>query len=276
MRAGYAARVFEAHGIVRTVYTAGIGPAVLLMPEMPGISPELLRLANWIRAAGFTVTLPSLFGEPLAEPDPAQSIAVFKRTCMLAEFRDLAVDGSRPITRWLRSLALDLHSRCGGRGVAAIGLCFTGNFAIGLLVEPRVVAAVLGHPSMPMEDPAATGLTPAEAAAVQQRQRREPCPVLALRFRGDRWCTAARMQGFEALLGDRLERLELPDEAARSDPAPFFRDVVRCAHSVLTGHLVDRAGAATLEARDRVIDFLIRELRPGNEPADARCARSSS
>lgn len=55
-------------GATKTVYMAGSGPAVILMPEMPGISPDLVRFAGWIRDAGFTVYVPSLFGTDGAYP----------------------------------------------------------------------------------------------------------------------------------------------------------------------------------------------------------------
>ena len=48
--------------ITKTVYVAGTGPAVIVMHEMPGISPHVARFARWVRDAGFTVYMPSLFG----------------------------------------------------------------------------------------------------------------------------------------------------------------------------------------------------------------------
>src|SRR4051794_16208743 len=49
----FSRREVAVEGLVKTVYVAGSGPAVILMPEMPGISPDVLRLARWIRDAGF-------------------------------------------------------------------------------------------------------------------------------------------------------------------------------------------------------------------------------
>ena len=42
-------------GITKTVHVAGSGPAVIVMTEMPGISPYVARFARWVRDAGFTV-----------------------------------------------------------------------------------------------------------------------------------------------------------------------------------------------------------------------------
>ena len=53
----------------KRVYVAGSGPAVIVMTEMPGISPHVARFARWVRDAGFTVYMPSLFGRDGAVPD---------------------------------------------------------------------------------------------------------------------------------------------------------------------------------------------------------------
>jgi hypothetical protein len=47
---------------------------------------------------------------------------------------------------------------------------------------------------------------------------------------------------------------------ANPNPAPFFRDIVGCPHSVVTAHLVDEAGHPTLQARDEILDFLAERL----------------
>lgn len=77
-------------GVMRPVYQAGSGPAVVVMAEMPGISPQVARFARWVRDAGFTVFMPSLFGRDGAVPAVDEGIAVFRRTCVSAEFRALA------------------------------------------------------------------------------------------------------------------------------------------------------------------------------------------
>jgi dienelactone hydrolase len=82
-------RRIEIDGIARIVHVTGTGPAVVVMPEAPGISPHLARFARWVRDAGFTVWMPSLFGRDGALPDAEESIATFKRTCVSAEFRAL-------------------------------------------------------------------------------------------------------------------------------------------------------------------------------------------
>ena len=86
-------------GIGKKVYTAGQGPAVVVMTEMPGISPHVARFARWVRDAGFTVYMPSLFGRDGAVPRTEEGVAVFKQACISAEFRALAAGQSSPVTQ---------------------------------------------------------------------------------------------------------------------------------------------------------------------------------
>ncbi len=254
-------RRIEIEGLAKTVHVAGSGPAVIVMPETPGISPHLARFARWVREAGFTVWMPSLFGRDGAVPDAEEAIATFKSTCISAEFRKLAADQASPITQWLRAIARIAHQDCGGPGVGAIGMCFTGNFALSMMLEPAMLAPVLCQPSMPLEDAAALESSPAELAAVRERLDRDDLTVQGWRFAGDRFCTAQRFAAYSAALGDRFEGHVLPDAAASTqDLPPFFEHVIKGAHSVVTVHLIDEAGQPTLAARDEILAFFAKRL----------------
>ncbi|MFD9125398.1 dienelactone hydrolase family protein [Kitasatospora sp. NPDC059571] len=255
-------RTIDVDGTHKTVYVTGTGPAVVLMPEMPGISPDVARLARWIRDAGFTVYLPSLFGTDGARATTEAGRDVMRRACVSAEFRAFAGGGTSPVTGWLRGLARTAHAECWGPGIGAIGLCFTGNFALTMALEPAVIAPVVNHPSLPLDDPAALELSAQDAAALADRIHRDNLTVLAYRFQGDTWCTGRRFAAYRALLGDAFDGRELPATAANPDPPPFFRDLVGCAHSVVTAHLVDRSGHPTVRARDEILDFLTARLAP--------------
>src|SRR3954466_10344816 len=173
----FARREITLDGATKAVYVAGSGPAVIVMAEMPGISPHVARFARWVRDAGFTVYMPSLFGRDGAVPTADEGTAIFQRACVSAEFRALAGNASRPVTEWLRALARLAHAECGGRGVGAIGMCFTGGFALAMMTEPAVVAPMLSQPSMPV--PAlgrrrgALGVSPDEIACARRRFRDE-------------------------------------------------------------------------------------------------------
>ena len=179
-----------------------------------------------------------------------------RRACVSAEFRAFAGQGSSPVTNWLRALARLAHAECGGPGVGAIGMCFTGNFALTMVLEPAVLAPVLCQPSLPLDDPGALESPPAELAAARARLERDGLSVLAYRFAGDRHCTAARFAAYSTALGERFVARVLPDSAAHPSPPPFFAEVVGSPHSVVTAHLVDAEGEPTRAARDEILAFL--------------------
>src|SRR6202034_136981 len=208
------ARTVTLDGVAKTVHVAGSGPAVIVMAEMPGISPHVARFSRWVRDAGFTVYMPSLFGRDGAVPGVDEGVAVFQRACVSAEFRAFAANESSPVTQWLRSLARLAHGECGGPGVGAIGMCFTGNFALTMMLEPAVLAPVLSQPSLPLDDPAGLEISSGELTAVKDRLDRDDLTVLAYRFDGDRFCTAQRFAAYAEALGDRFVPRVLPGEAA--------------------------------------------------------------
>jgi len=256
----FARREITLEGVAKRVYVDGSGPAVIVMSEMPGISPHVARFARWVRDAGFTVYMPSLFGRDGAVPGVEEGGAVFKQACVSAEFRAMAASQSSPVTRWLRALARLAHQQCGGPGVGAIGMCFTGNFALTMMLEPSMLAPVLSQPSLPLNDPGGLEIAPEEIKAVRDRLEREDLTVLAYRFVGDRFCRAERFAAYAAALGDRFVERVLPDSAANADLAPFFAVRVACPHSVVTAHLIDEAGQPTIAARDEILSFFTQRL----------------
>jgi dienelactone hydrolase len=247
-------------GVRKVVHVAGSGPAVIVMTEMPGISPHVARFSRWVRDAGFTVYMPSLFGRDGALPRVDEGTAVLRRACMSAEFRAFAANASSPATRWLRSLARLAHEQCGGPGVGAIGMCFTGNFALTMMLEPAMLAPVLSQPSLPLDDPAGIESAPEELAAIRERLEREDLTVMAYRFQGDRHCQAQRFAAYREALGERFLARVLPDSAANPDTPPFFEHVVASPHSVVTAHLIDEAGQPTIAARDEILAFFAQRL----------------
>lgn len=253
-------RLIALEGITKTVHVAGAGPAVIVMTEMPGISPYVARFARWVRDAGFTVYMPSLFGRDGAVPNAEEGTAVFQRACVSAEFRALAANESSPVTKWLRSLARFAHEECGGPGVGAIGMCFTGNFALTMMLEPSMLAPVLSQPSLPLNNPAGIEIAPEEVKAVRERLDRDDLTVLAYRFEGDKFCMAQRFAAYQAALGDRFIGRVLPDAAANKDVPPFFEQFVTTPHSVVTAHLIDEAGQPTIAARDEILEFFNQRL----------------
>jgi dienelactone hydrolase len=233
----------------RTVYVAGTGPAVIVMSEMPGIYPLVARFARWVRDAGFTVWMPHLFGFDGRPLSTGYMLSSMFRGCISREFRAFAANASSPVIDWLRALAAHAHPLCGGRGVGAIGMCFTGNFALSLMLEPAVRAPVLAQPSLPIGQRAGMHIAPAELAQIKERMEREDLTVLAYRFAGDAFCRAERFAAYQEALGDRFVGRVLPDTAA-NPKAPM-----RNPHSVVTAHLIDREGEPTRQAVDEILGF---------------------
>jgi dienelactone hydrolase len=258
----FAHREITLDDITKTVHVAGSGPAVIVMTEMPGISPHVARFSRWVRDAGFTVYMPSLFGRDGVVLSAEEGAAIFQRACVSAEFHALAANKSSPVTQWLRALARFAHEECGGPGVGTIGMCFTGNFALSMMLESSVLAPVLSQPSLPLDDPAGIEIAPSEVETIRQRLERENLTVLAYRFEGDRFCKAQRFAAYSEALGDRFIGRVLPDSAASTDVAPFFAKHVGCPHSVVTAHLIDEAGQPTIAARDEILAFFAQRLAP--------------
>jgi len=240
-------------GASKLVFVAGRGPAVIVMSELPGITPHVARFARFVRDAGFTVWMPRLFGDPGRPMSVGYAAGQIARACISREFRAFASNASSPVVAWLRALAAHAHPLCGGRGVGAIGMCFTGNFALSMLLEPAVRAPVLSQPSLPMQNRAGLHIAPEELAAVGERLRREDLRVLAYRFEGDPFCRAERFAAYEKALGDRFVGRVLPDASANPE-APMKP------HSVVTLHLVDRAGEPTRRAVDEILGFFRERL----------------
>jgi hypothetical protein len=81
-------------GTTKLIFVAGTGPAVIVMTEMPGISPQLARFARWVRAAGFTVWMPNLFGVPGRPLSMGYALASMVKGCISAELRAFAANAS--------------------------------------------------------------------------------------------------------------------------------------------------------------------------------------
>ena len=241
---GWGRREFTAGNRTRQVFQRGTGPGVIVIHEVPGITPKVVAFANDVVASGFTVVMPSLVGTPgraLSAPYGASSLL---KVCVAREFANWALQQTSPIITWLRALATDLHASAGGPGVGAVGMCFSGGFALGMMVDSVMVAPVLSQPSMPfaLGKPARhadLNLSPADAQRVGERAA-AGCEVLGLRFDDDK-LVGTRFDSLRALLGDAFIAVELPSTSKRD-------------HSVLT----EQRDEASVQ---RVINFLKSKLQ---------------
>jgi dienelactone hydrolase len=215
----------------------GVGPGVVVIHEIPGITPKVEAFANEVVDAGFTVVLPSLFGTP-GVPQGLGSISkALARVCVSSEFVAWHAGRTSPVTRWLGALADELHTELGGPGVGALGMCFTGGFALGMMVTGPVVAPVLSQPSTPFPVSRRLrgdlNLSPADLAVVKEKVA-AGCQVLGLRYQGDP-AVGTRFDTLRSELGDGFVAVELPgkghsvmtehrDEASVQRVLAFFKD----------------------------------------------------
>lgn len=255
---GWQSTPFTGAGISHDVYEKGAGPGVVLVPELPGISPEVLGLGEHLVEQGFTVAIPSLFGTPGRAISGGYIAREVARVCVSAEFRAFATGARRPVADHLRALARDLASRTPGPGVGVIGMCFTGGFALAAAVDEVVLAPVLSQPSVPFpisatrrRDP---GVSEDEFATVAARTTDSGLCLLGLRFSQDRACPPDRFATLRARLGDAFEIIEL--DSSKDNAGGFGT----AAHSVLTGEVRERPGHPAFAARERVVEFLRERL----------------
>lgn len=237
------------HGpYTRPVYRRGHGPAVIVIHEMPGLHPLVVRFADRVAAAGMTVFCPKLFGvagRPVSHPGSA--LTMLGGLCVRREFNVWAAGKSSAIADWLRVLARKAHADCGGKGVGAVGMCFTGGFALAMMTEPAVVAPVLSQLSLPMgKAKGGIDAAPAEIACAKRRFADEDLSMIGLRFRGDPFVTDERFDTLKREFGDRFEAIELDPKDARPGG-------LKHPHSVLTINLADTG--PTKAAEQRVIQF---------------------
>ena len=234
---------FTAATITRDTYRRGTGPVVVVVHEIPGITPAVERFANDVVNAGFTVVMPDLVGIPGKEVSGQYLASSMLKVCISKEFTNMALNKTSPIISWLRALAKSLHAEVGGVGVGAVGMCFSGGFALGMMVDPIMVAPVLSQPSLPFaigkKRGADLNLSPDDAAVIAQRAS-EGCQVLGLRFDKDK-AVGDRFSSLRNLLGDAFIAVELPSQSPRD-------------HSVLTEQRDE-------ESVQRVLQFFAEKLK---------------
>lgn len=230
----------EHGGVSHDTYRRGVGPGVVLIHEIPGMTPAVIGFADEVVDHGFTVVMPHLFGTPGAGESAATMAKALGQVCVSREFTLLATGRPSPVTRWLRALAASLHAELGGPGVGALGMCLTGGFALAMMVDDAVAAPVLAQPSLPFaigaRRSADLGLAPSDLARVKARVQ-AGCPVMGLRYQGDR-AVGARFDTLARELGDGFIAVEFPGSK----------------HSTLTAHRQQ-------EGVERVLGFFDARLR---------------
>lgn len=234
----------EGRSISHDVYSRGSGSPVVLIQELPGIGQETLRLADKLVDAGHEVVMPHLFG-PLGKTSIGGNL--LRVMCMRKEFRLMATDASSPVSDWLRFLCREVRDSRGVSGVGVIGMCLTGNFAITLIGDDSVLAAVASQPAMPFFKQGALHMSPQEIARSREALETHG-PMLVLRFEDDPLSTVEKSDCIHRTFNDdgqeRVKEIVLPGKG----------------HSVLTLDFVDEAGHPTHEALENVLAYFAEKL----------------
>ncbi len=200
----------SADGKTFPTYRKGTGPGVIVIHEIPGLTDDVIGFGQEVVDAGYTVVMPQLFGHPGIRPIGA--ITTMVNVCVRKEFTKLATRETTPMAEWLRSLARELHGELGGPGVGALGMCFTGGFALAMMIDESVAAPVLCQPSTPFpigtRRAADLNLSPADLVKVKERAA-AGCDVLGLRFTGD-VAVGTRFDTLTTELGNAFIKVEFP------------------------------------------------------------------
>jgi dienelactone hydrolase len=227
------------------------------------MSPGLLLFAQRLVEAGFQIYVPWLFG-PFGKRAPVRNAL---RLCISREFANLRAGVSPPITRWLRALISHISRHDGERRVGIIGMCLTGAFAIPLIIDPRVPAAVAAQPSVPLsplyvalgvgsrKSLASLNVAASDIDDARARLASGEARLLALRCRADRICPHAKMERLRAEFPvglDVREYGEVDDRNAIGErPHATFTKEYRLAPDASDEHHSRRAFADLLAFFDR-------------------------
>jgi len=234
--AGWDQSSFTHEGVTHPTWRRGSGPVVIVVHEIPGVTPNVIKFAERVVSEGFTVVMPLLVGEVGRSPSGAYIAQSMAKVCISREFTTMAMHKTSPIISWLRALARQLHAEVGGLGVGAVGMCFSGGFALGMMVDDIVVAPVLSQPSLPFaiggSRAADLNLSESDQARVVEGGQ-TGCQVLGLRYTGDK-LVGTRFATLRKLLGDAFIAVE-------------FASTNKQDHSVLTEQIQPKAVERVLQ-----------------------------
>lgn len=255
---------FSHGGMTHSVFCLNDGtdkPPVLLLHELTGLSPGTLAYAEEL-SRDFTVYVPLLFGEK-GKFSLVSGLGAYWFEGSVAFFPGgewgLPPEGSAPIVDWLRSVVQKIGERHARQYIGIIGNCLTGPIPLALLNHPRVNAAVVAQPALPLRfwwhtnaDKKSLGLT----ADDLQYARKSAAKIYGLRFETDCMSDPAKQETLRDEFGERYVNGEIPASAYQIEGKPVK------AHSTLIGSWREQgeAGQSSRDARRRVREFLLEEL----------------
>lgn len=252
---------FECEGMRKVVYKAGQGPAVIVIHEVPGLYDKIFDFARRLNKAGYTTYLPSLVGEPGKKFSNAYTVKSLAKVCIAKEFNCFALGKEAPIANWLRALARHAHDKCGGPGVGAVGMCFSGGFALAMMADESVIAPVLSQPSMPFplssKHKHDIDVNSADLPGIKEHMEKHDICLLGLRFSNDALVPNSRFRFLKDTFGDRFEAVNI--DSSKGNP----HGIKAIAHSVLAKDFVDQQDHPTYQALHKVLSLFEKQLKSG-------------
>jgi len=246
------------NGVSRAVYKSGEGPAIIVIHEVPAIYDDVCNFARRLNKEGFTTYLPSLLGTPEMKYSTKNIIKSMAKLCVSKEFNRFAFREEAPIADWLRALARDAHRACGGPGVGAIGMCFSGGFALAMMADESVIAPVLSQPSMPFRLTKKLShdidVSAKDIPKIKARMVRDDICLIGLRFTGDKMVPENRFKYLTEMFGEKFVGISIDSSIGNSN------DIKAEAHSVLTRDYVDEKDHPTYQAFQKVLALFKKQL----------------
>lgn len=182
------------------VYRQGEGPAIILIHELSGLTPEVITFADRVREAGYTVYLPVLFGAAPADTKIRQGLAAVS-CCISREINMLAKGKTSRVVTPLRQLATAVANP----HVGVIGMCATGGFALALAAFEPTRVAVAAQPSLPLPvTPGCArdlGMSPADVGSLRSRLSAGEVEICVARFSADKKSPAIRLHTLQERVG---------------------------------------------------------------------------
>ncbi len=233
----------------RKVFARGTGAkTVVLLHELPGMSPGCIDFGSELAGNGFKVSMPLLFGHPGQESVALGTI----QSCFFGGFHCFSPAGKADTgpVQWLQRYVSSLGDVSGVTSIAVIGMCETGAYPLATMEKGgKVKAVVLSQPALPLGKKwqSSVGITD----GTLEKARESRVPMMGLRFKQDTISTHARFEYLSGYFKDQFEGHEL------DGPLGFHQTCTHRLHAVLTGQF----DGARDQARKMVIGYLSAKLR---------------
>ena len=228
------------------IYTLGDGKKiVVIIQELPGIGQETLSLADKFVDRGYRVVLPHLFG-PIGKTAMVGNLV--RVMCMRKEFKIFLRNESSPIVDFLSQLCSTMKTKYEVDGVAVIGMCLTGNFAISLMANEDVLAGFASQPSLALFKSRSLHISENEIGRIKKNIDKVG-PMHCSRFKKDIICTTKKFE----LIDETFNTLDGRQRV-------IFHELPGRGHSILTLDFMNREGHPTYETLKEVMEYFDEQL----------------